>query len=57
MELRDLQDMKSRGAIGETLAELMKTVHEQVKDHLEYAVAKYKDKAYLKKKEIHFMVI
>ena len=46
--------MKSRSATGETLAELMRTVHDQVKDHLEKSVTKYKDKAY--QKEIHFNV-
>ena len=56
MELSDLQDMKSRSAIGETLAKLIKIVHDQVKDHLEKSLTKYKDKAYLKKKEIHFKV-
>ena len=44
MEVRDLQDMNSRSAIGETLVELMKTIHDQVEDNLEELVTKYKEK-------------
>lgn len=56
MELRDLEDMNSRSVTRETLAELMKTVHDQVKDHLDKLVAKYKDMFDKKKKEVHFKI-
>ena len=32
----------------------MKIVHEKVKDHLEKLITKYKERAYQRKKEIHF---
>ena len=48
--------MKYRSTIGETLVELMKIVHDQLKDHLEKSIAKYKDKEDQNKKESHFKV-
>ena len=40
LELRDIQNMQSRSAFGETFVDAVETFHEEVKSQLEKSVAK-----------------
>ena len=44
MKIRHMHGMKSTSARRDTLVQLMKIVHDQVKDHLEKSMVKHKDR-------------
>ena len=53
-ELRNLGKAELRSADGEEFASEIQAIHEQVKQQLQGSDIKYKRRAYLSRKEVHF---
>ncbi|XP_059069221.1 uncharacterized protein LOC131859466 [Cryptomeria japonica] len=56
MELRDVSHLEKKSALAEDFAEVMKDVHDQVKNRLHHTTKKYKAAADKKRRDLKFKV-